>query len=97
MLSLQRSRNIRGFSHYLEELGNKIVPGVALTEINITQGGKLIALDGQAISIDLALLFASRLDRDKIFSGQTFKLSQLGKTADIACQKSFVQNIDYPN
>ncbi len=81
VLSSGRSKNITGFSRYLEELGNKIVSGVSLNEIVISEGGKSITLEGQAISTDVALAFAKRLDHDTVFAGQTFKLSQLGKSS----------------
>ncbi|MCP4475759.1 MAG: hypothetical protein GY821_14575 [Gammaproteobacteria bacterium] len=81
ILSSGRSKNITGFSRYLEELGNEIIPGIALSEIAVSEGGKSITLEGQAISTDVALAFAKRLDHDTVFAGQTFKLSQLGKSS----------------
>lgn len=75
-------QNTTGFSSYLQALADYSVSGVALTHISLRQGGKIIALDGQAVSVNAALDFSHQLSKSVIFADDKFKLSKLTSSND---------------
>lgn len=77
VLSGDEFQNMHGFSAYLQALADDDVSGISLTSIVFSQGGKIITLNGQAVSVKAALAFSQQLSRHAIFSDDAFKLSKL--------------------
>jgi Tfp pilus assembly protein PilN len=82
ILKQKRAQNIKGFSHYLRALSSEIVPGVWLTNVNISEGGQLIDLLGKSDDGKLVIEFANKLNADKVFEDEKFKVAKLSKIAD---------------
>tara|TARA_B100000508_G_C11452138_1_gene274674 strand:- start:474 stop:1079 length:606 start_codon:yes stop_codon:yes gene_type:complete len=78
----KHEENAKGFASQLKAFADEIVPGVWVTDINITGGGKTMVLTGNAEDGKLLLQYVNNLNTDKALTGDKFKVSKIEKTAD---------------
>jgi hypothetical protein len=76
--SRQPMCNIK-FSNYLEAFAQAIVPGVWLTEINITDNGKQITLQGHSLKPVMVQLYLQQLKQLAMFAPMTFQILDLSE------------------
>lgn len=65
-------RETQGYSAYLAALARQSVPGVRLTEIEITGAGRQLRLRGRTSQESMVLRYLQRLSSEKILAGLEF-------------------------
>jgi len=78
-IKTQIMRNQRGLAPLFQLLGERIIPGVWLTRINIEQQGVLVFLQGHAYFAKDVLTFMKRLNQDESANQIQFYLYRLEK------------------
>ncbi len=66
-----------GFSVYFEGLARQRVEGLWLRNIEISQGGKALSLQGSALRPELVPVLVERLSREAVFGGLQFHTLEL--------------------
>ncbi len=74
--------NTRGFSAYLEGLARQVVDGAWLTQFAIGNGGRALALVGQALAPERVPAYVQRLAREEVFAGRVFSELTIERVAD---------------
>jgi len=74
--------NVKGFSGYLEDLARFHVSGLRLTHISLTDGGKLIRLQGEVLSGDFVTNYIDGLGQSKHFEGNEFRQLKLERKTE---------------
>ena len=73
-LDVQRIGNVEGFSHYLTGLARRHIDGLWLTQINFSDGGKRIGLQGQTGQPGAVPSYIKALGEEAVFAGVEFNL-----------------------
>jgi Tfp pilus assembly protein PilN len=68
------------FTNYLNALANAIIPGVWLTNIQITHYGQDINLQGKATAAPLVHLFLEQLQKQSLFSKMQIEIGEINKS-----------------
>lgn len=77
LLTGDSAGNRVGFSGHLEGLARRPLKGLWLTGISIENGGRHLALRGNALSPDLLPRYLELLSEEKAFAGQEFQTLQM--------------------
>lgn len=85
ILSTQKNiPNIEGFSKYFTTLANNTLSNIWLTSIEISQGGEIIKLTGNAQNNDQVLAYLKLLNNASAFSKHPLKLLTLSQDKGIS-------------
>lgn len=77
------------FSHYLQALAKRILPGIWLHQIIIDQTNGNISLLGRTLNSNLVPLFLAELGKESIFSNIEFKQLKIAKPANKKLNMAF--------
>jgi hypothetical protein len=79
ILSSRSFGNSSGFSSYLESFARGHVEGTWLTDVNISQGGTLLGLQGKSLSSELVPVYIQKLAEEKSLQGSSFNVMELAR------------------
>jgi competence protein ComGC len=81
MLEQGAFTNTLGFVRHFEALARQHVAGTWLTEINISNGGSSLSLDGITFSAELVPVYLQRLLQEEVFTGISFNVLGMERSA----------------
>ena len=66
--------NAEGFSEYLADLSRYHMPGLSLSHVNLTEGGRSVELAGQVLRAELVPLYLQNLSKGNTYTGKNFEM-----------------------
>jgi hypothetical protein len=66
--------NATGFSEHLSDLSRYHIPGLSLSQISLTNGGKSVEFGGQVVKADLVPAYLESLSQGTTYAGTDFEL-----------------------
>ena len=79
VLSSRSFGNSAGFSSYLESFARGHVEGTWLTDVEISQGGAALGLEGKTLSFELVPIYLQKLAEEKSLQGSSFNVMELAR------------------
>ena len=71
--------NTSGFSEFLADLSRYHIPGLRITSVQLSEGGKRVRLGGEVGRAEYVPLFLQNLSQGKAYQGMSFETLKMGE------------------